>query len=153
MKIRYGNILDVGRGVICHGCNTLGVMGAGLAAQIKDKYHDNVYIPYSKRCIDSGHHLIGTNFVTLATSELLIVNMFTQNRVGDPYRSTSYDAVDTCFRDLAKMCRNSIYEQNDVHIPLIGSGLGGGQWSIISEIIKHHTPYVNVWVYKENNND
>ena len=45
-----GNILDFpnNSNVIAHGCNTLGVMGAGLAVKIKDEY------PRCLRCLQEG---------------------------------------------------------------------------------------------------
>lgn len=46
MKIIYGDILDITEGIICQQVNCMGVMGSGLAKQIKYKY-PRVYYEYS----------------------------------------------------------------------------------------------------------
>ncbi len=38
MKIINGNLLEVKKGIIAHQCNCKGVMGAGIALQIKKKW-------------------------------------------------------------------------------------------------------------------
>ena len=38
MKIKHGDILSVANGIIVHQVNAQGVMGSGLAKQIREKY-------------------------------------------------------------------------------------------------------------------
>lgn len=52
------NLLDISHGIIAHGCNAQGVMGAGVAKQIKIKYPTAFEIGSSKKEI----YLPWTNF-------------------------------------------------------------------------------------------
>lgn len=45
LKVIEGDILTVTHGIIAHQCNCRGVMGAGLALQVRNKY-SKVYSEY-----------------------------------------------------------------------------------------------------------
>jgi len=49
MKTIYRDILGIERGIIVHGCNGYGVMGAGLAAQVKRRYPSVITVIYSNK--------------------------------------------------------------------------------------------------------
>jgi O-acetyl-ADP-ribose deacetylase (regulator of RNase III) len=162
IEYRIGNLLDVTEGIIAHGCNCKGVMGSGVARAIRDTY-PKVYDEYASLCHDasaSGTDLLGENqYCRVEESryglfdELVVVNMFTQNSFGsDGRRYVSYDAVDTCFASLVKKMKKHGWMDgiDTIHIPQIGSGLGGGKWSIIESIIDAHTKDFNVIVWALN---
>ena len=44
-----GNLFDEPQEIIVHGCNARGVMGAGFAKDLKEKYPEN-YKEYRKYC-------------------------------------------------------------------------------------------------------
>ena len=44
MKIVVSDLLDIEQGMIVHGCNAQGVMGAGVADQIRRKYYHQIKI-------------------------------------------------------------------------------------------------------------
>jgi O-acetyl-ADP-ribose deacetylase (regulator of RNase III) len=87
-------------------------------------------------------------------THLTIANCITQLHFGkeEGKQYVSYRAIQECFESVAK----SAYQYGDhVNYPLIGAGLGGGDWAIISEIIDNvfaKPEYVHInrtlWIYE-----
>lgn len=129
--VEVGNILTVEQGIIAHGCNAQGVMGGGIAKDIRAKYpeaFEEYFTAYRSKGLTLGEII----FVEVKP-QLYIANCITQQNYGtDDRRFVSYQAIKTCFSKLA-----SISSQMDlaVHYPLIGAGLAHGEWSIIKGII------------------
>lgn len=141
--IRYlkGDLLKVEEGIIAHGCNAQGVMGSGVALAIREKY-PQAYEDYRKFCSNRPPESIMGYSVMSTFGELAICNMITQLIFGrDPnVRYVSYDAIDTCFRDLIKSANiHDPENQVVIHIPKIGAGLGNGDWEVISRIIERRS--------------
>lgn len=145
MRVRFGNIFDhIKTGMIVHGCNAQGVMGSGVAREVKARYpeafdiyraHCEQYGIGSKELPGTIPTWVNTKGMIDAKQNLLIVNAITQHRYGtDNYRYVSYRAVQECFDAIYVLAKELGVEQ--VHFPAIGSGLGGGDWAIISTIIK-----------------
>ncbi len=125
---KRGDLLSVEQGIIVHGCNARGVMGSGVAKQVKETY-PAAYHEY----LASGHRLGHISHYKVSEN-LIVVNAVTQADYGrNGERYVSYDAIDECFKRIRQLqCTIGIGE---IHFPLIGAGLGGGDWYIISEII------------------
>ena len=64
---------------------------------------------------------------------LVIANCFTQDRYGTDKRHVNYEAVAQCFAKLNNRVPN-MYDC-PLHIPKIGAGLAGADWSVIEAII------------------
>lgn len=133
IEYRKGNLLDVNHGIIVHGCNAQGVMGSGVAKAVKDKYPDafNQY----KFDLDMKSMGLGDfSLYTVIPDKLYVISAITQNHYGRNAETKymSYDAIDKCF---GTICAYAHYKNLPVHIPKIGSGLGGGNWNIIEKII------------------
>lgn len=130
MLYNKSNLLDVDDGIILHGCNAQGVMGSGVALQVKTKYPE-AYQTYLED-YSSGNLSLGSISVHYANPELVIVSAITQEFYGRDHsvRYINYGAIASVF---AKV-RNA-FPGWTVHIPKIGAGLGNGDWSIIEEII------------------
>jgi O-acetyl-ADP-ribose deacetylase (regulator of RNase III) len=58
VNIVDGDILNAKENIICHQVNCQGVMGSGLAKQIKNKY-PNVYAKYKKFCEENKGSCLG----------------------------------------------------------------------------------------------
>lgn len=136
-----GNIVqEVTSGCIIHQVNAAGVMGSGVAKELKDRYPD-VWQDYSVACkyYTTPATRMGVCVISQVTSKLRVASIFAQLTYGyenlktpGSVRYTSYDALDVGLADLATRLR----DQDVVfHYPLIGAGRGGGQWSVIREII------------------
>jgi O-acetyl-ADP-ribose deacetylase (regulator of RNase III) len=149
MKIvtKTGNLLDVTAGHIVHGCNAQGVMGSGVALAVK-KMYPGAFADYREEYEEAGLEL-GIAYPYMPTTDLVIWNAITQEGFGQPTRNCSYDAIQTCFEDInrAVLESNDIGIVQEIHIPAIGAGLGGGNWEIIREIIEQTcTVPVTLWV-------
>jgi O-acetyl-ADP-ribose deacetylase (regulator of RNase III) len=127
--------------VIVHGCNVQGVMGSGFAHQVAMRY-PTCYETYrqqlhflKKTFAEEPRSILGQCIQHWVSPDLVIVNAITQQNFGrSGRRYVSYRAVAEAFaqlRDLPGL------QHGTVHYPQIGAGLGGGDWSIISEIISN----------------
>ena len=139
IEYRKGNLLDVKRGVIIHGCNSHGVMGSGVALAVKNKYPGAYesyrdYIDVSKDDQD----LLGSVIVYEVNDNLSVANMITQKDFGTHKRQVNYGAIARGFDDLEEFYANM--PGLVFHFPKIGAGLGGGDWEVIAEIIEQMCP-------------
>ena len=133
MKIieRVGSVTDIKSGVIVHGCNAQGVMGSGVAKALRAKW-PKVFDVYS----DAGRNgrTLDLGSVTYVEVEpgLTVVNGVTQFTYGRDhgYRYMNYEAIYDVFNNVLYS-----WDNDDIHFPLIGCGLGGGNWNIVSTII------------------
>jgi O-acetyl-ADP-ribose deacetylase (regulator of RNase III) len=133
-KTQFGNILSVTRGIIVHGCNARGVMGSGVALAIRKTY-PQAFKVYREIFEDRGLELGSVIFVPI-TDELFVANAITQenynNQKNGPACMVDYGAIKRCFLTIANYAKG---EGLPVHYPMIGAGLGGGDWDIIQGII------------------
>ena len=147
MKIvkKIGNLLDVQTGHIVHGCNAQGVMGSGVALAVKNKY-PSAYRDYRSIYEEDGLTL-GDAYPYVPIAGLVIWNAITQDGYGLPTRNCSYDAIQTCFEKIDNAVTSYSVIPQEIHIPMIGAGLGGGNWEIIKTIIEQTvTVPVTLWV-------
>jgi len=149
MAIRYvtGDLLDAPEHIIVHGCNAQGVMGSGVAKAIRDTYPE-AYNLYRHRYNQQGLQL-GEIIVYEYDSCRMVVNMITQEFYGkDGKQYASYEAIETGFRNLHAWIGETFMADPGVAIPMIGSGLGGGDWDKIAAIIEFVMGGVDVVVYQ-----
>jgi len=136
-----GNILDNTSGIIVHGVNAQGVMGSGIAKQIRDKY------PAAYRTYKHHEELVGLNLGSYSSTgiiehpDLFIVNMVTQEYYGkDGMKYVSYDAIHDGFTKLFSSLSGTGFDELPVRFPAIGAGLGGGNLDVILAIIQSCDP-------------
>ncbi|MBD3858346.1 macro domain-containing protein [Bacillus sp. 28A-2] len=137
LKTVDGNILEASEDIICHQVNCKGVMGAGLAKQIKSKY-PNVFKDYKQLCTEQGDNLLSS--VQLITT-----------KDGRTRMQTDYDALRSCFQHLKDTVTHSPEEKNQTSIAIpygIGCGLAGGDWTIVEEMIEEVLGDCKVTVYR-----
>jgi O-acetyl-ADP-ribose deacetylase (regulator of RNase III) len=128
MKFEYhkGDLLASDEAVLAHGCNTHGVMGAGIAAQFSVRY-PQMQAEYSKLCSQK-HFVPGS---AMRWDELgiglvpqrIIFNLATQDRPGPHARC---EWVYLSFRNMAEQMMALRLDR--VAIPKIGCGIGGLDW-------------------------
>ncbi|MCM1223877.1 MAG: macro domain-containing protein [Lachnospiraceae bacterium] len=122
--------------VVCHQVNCMGVMGAGLAKQIKDKF-PKVFRMYRAQCSawrhNPGGNLGYAQFCSVENSAgYIVANIFSQLSYGRNGRQTDYDAVRDGFRRVA-----TAFPDSTIRIPYeMGCGLGGGDWNIVLCIVQ-----------------
>lgn len=132
-SIKSGNLFDVKSGIIVHGCNALGVMGSGVAKTVRELY-PKAYEEYKAECdkySETPEALMGKVIFVEVAEGLIIANAITQLNFGTHKRQVNYEAVYRCFEYIRDNTKGMT-----VHYPLIGAGLGSGNWKIISTIIE-----------------
>ena len=160
------DILTVNKGVIVHSVNCIGAVG-GLAGAIARKWPKNAdeyraHVRNQKLSI----MLLGSVFEVNVAHNVIVANLFGQNKVGTNQRQTEYSAIIAGFKRIAnttfygndKIPDYSNHEYylskltlNDIYIPYkIGCGLGGADWSIVEEIINKifDSSHFNVYICK-----
>jgi len=135
----HGNLLDFPYGItsIAHCCNTMNIMGAGIAKSIADRY------PGAKQADDeaatAGNNILGEfSFADVKIDEQRngkIFNLYTQEEIGFG-REVNYEGL---YRNLL-LLRNKLNFLNEkcLGIPYgMSSGLAGGSWKIVYAMIEH----------------
>ena len=137
MKEIYGDLIELGKNnvfdVIVHGCNCFCTMGSGIAKQIKLEFPEAYKADLDT--VKGDKSKLGTISVAvkiLLKKNLYIVNAYTQYYYNPRFQQTDYQAVRNCFKQIKQQFGNKGIKFG---IPLIGAGLGGGDWKIISLII------------------
>ena len=154
---KNGDILQSGADVICHQVNCRGVMGAGLAKQVRDQ-NPMVFAAYKDMCRVYGDAALGQVLYvpTDKTSSLpdedrcYIANCFGQAGYSRYGRLTNYEALRACFITVRQFAQE--YHLT-VAIPYkIGCGLAGGDWDtvrrIIDEVFSGYDGEVQIWRYE-----
>lgn len=151
ITFRKGNLLNSNCKVICHQVNCMGIMGAGIAKQIKDKW-PNVAEEYKDFCnymlITTGtrHSLLGKCYLSKIDSERLVANIFSQydyGRINGSTCYTDYEDLDIALTNL-KRHLTSIYNKEYLRQVTIGfpynfgCGLAGGDWNTVLNILHKH---------------
>ena len=132
-----GSVFASNAPAIAHQVNCKGVMGGGVALQVRQKY-PSVFTTYKAACKKlQPDQLMGTIQPCLCGGfqERWIINCFAQDGFGTDKQYTDYEALEKCFR---KMRRWAI-ERNVEKIAFpygIGCGLGGGDWTVIHDLLK-----------------
>ena len=146
IKYIIGDLLESNADVILHQVNCKGVMGGGVARQIRNKY-PKVYEEYKSLCAtytNRSEILLGRVESVVVNERQIVVNLFAQNDFGTDKRQTDYEALRQCLKKV-----NSIYRGNKVALPFkIGCGLGGGDWFEVLSIIEEELCDCDVLIYK-----
>lgn len=146
-----GNLFTSNDKIWLHGCNAQGKFASGIAGQIRKKlpYAYNAYIHQFQTM---GLHL-GDVIYAIDNSTHhypIIANCITQEFYGyDNKCYVSYEAIEKCVN--AVISYTSKLGIENVSMPMIGAGLGGGKWDIIENIINNINdiyPDVNINVYR-----
>jgi len=161
-KIIFGDILDIKKGIIVHQVNCQGVMGAGLAKQIKEKWPDifKRYRDYVSQ-LNYGNPL-GLIQIIKLNDNLYVINLFGQYNYGRKRVCyTDYKAHESAWKEISferkdKRCndeRSCLYPnfaKLNIYVPFyIGAGLAGGDWKRIHKIAEKYVPDI-IWVkYKK----
>lgn len=156
IEYRQGDVLAGPERLIIHGCNAQGVMGSGVAKAIRDRYpwaydayrmaweEDDVYLGAVIWAIDTG-------------AARIIGNAITQEFFGrDGQKYVDDNAVRRCIQEVDRFVVLTQTEDvlipcigkiTGVAMPMIGAGLGGGDWSVISKIIEEESKHFRPVVY------
>ena len=131
---------------VIHGCNAQGVMGSGIAKQVKVK-HPEAYTEYRRmyHAFPNGK-MLGRYCVAGVGSDFSIINAVTQEFYGtDGKKYTSYDAVSNIFKDIAKDFKG---QKVVMAIPKkFASDRGGACWKTVKQLIKSELEDTDIILY------
>jgi hypothetical protein len=126
--------------IIPHVCNNIGVFGAGFSGEINRRYPE-VGINFN---LGGKIKLGNTQFITVAENfttknKLIIANMVAQNSTISPKnrRPLNYLSLMKCMVSVGDLVysMNRTDKRTRIHAPKFGSGLAGGNWNFIADLI------------------
>lgn len=131
IEYSVGDILRATTDAIVNPVNCLGVMGAGLALQMKHAFPEN-FVAYQVAC--KRHEVYpGYMFIYMRKGDSpprFIINFPTKMSWGEPsYMSYIRSGMSSLAKDIARLHIKS------VAIPALGCGLGGLRWEDVKPII------------------
>ena len=138
MKELRGDLLTVEEGIIAHQVNCKGVMGAGVARQIREHLlTTGQYYQYRRRCAFYGDKLLGTCYIDNVGDKKYVAHLFGENIPTGKGLDTDYDALE---RSIAELALTAVQHHLPVAVPgYLGCGLAGGDWDrVYSKILKPH---------------
>lgn len=172
MKTMYneieGDLIELGVegvfDVIVHGCNCMSTMGSGIAVKMARKFGCDKFemeswgkSVHKLGCIDYKYFSLSTFGIWQNDEEsqknnnktLCVVNAYTQyyygrNHIDGDIKPIDYQALTLCMRKL-----NIVFKGKHIGFPyVIGCGLGGGDESIVINIIKKELKNCKVTLVK-----
>ncbi len=162
MKIITGNLLDMAENqkfdAIVHGCNCFHTMGGGIAGQIADRYpqvprddsQNTIYghpaklgtyrvVSVNKRYKESPKFAgVESKREVISIPEFTVINAYTQFQPGPDFMQSIFPVL------LGRL--NKDFAGKHLGFPLIGCGIGGGDWEQVMNELLRYLPDVKVTV-------
>jgi hypothetical protein len=150
--------------VVPHVCNNIDLFGAGFAEAVANRYPE----------VKANYHLLGQSFLRNNLGhvqfievmhnkkyghKLVFANMIAQNGVRNKsnFRPLNYIALAKSMHSVAIYIKGMAASNKDyaskwtIHCPKFGSGLAGGNWNFISDMIADAWRDTPVYVYQHQN--
>jgi hypothetical protein len=150
--------------IIPHVCNNLDIFSGGFAKAIGDRFPE----------VKENYHLLGKNFlknnfgysqfIRINTklplqSKIIACNMICQDGFlsGSKNRALHYGALVSSMYKVKKYINELRTQSKDdihnieIHAPKFGSGIAGGNWNFISELIEDIWTDLPIYIYQFNN--
>ncbi|MGV4321144.1 macro domain-containing protein [Bacillus mojavensis] len=149
IKIVKGDLLKAKEDVIGHQVNCQGVMGSGIALQIKKKYPD-VFSTYKGMVEDykkNGIDLLGLTLTVPAEDKKWVSNLFGQEYYGRDGKQ--YTDTQQLLKALHSLRSFAESRELSVALPyMIGSDRGGADWKEVEASIMEAFDGYEVTLYK-----
>lgn len=135
--------------IIPHCCNNLGVMGAGVALALRNKWPEvyNAYTQMADMSTQGLRNRLGELCYARVENDIIVVNMIGQDgtvSLNNP-KPVKYWALQKCLETIRMVISETIVSGHIllgkevkpvIHCPKFGSDLAGGNWDFILEIIR-----------------
>jgi len=140
--------------VIPHVCNNIGLFGSGFAKDVSFFYPEvaiNFEMSGNKTKLGSIQYVKTIENKNTKTF-LYFANMIAQNKTisNNNPRPLNYESLMKCMidvRQFANTLSNKTDAESQIHCPMFGSGLAGGNWLFIKDLIGDIWNDFNVFVY------
>jgi O-acetyl-ADP-ribose deacetylase (regulator of RNase III) len=145
VTIVHGDLLQAKENIIGHQVNCMGVMGSGVAKQIRAQY-PKAYEEYRLTARGIEKFLLGTCQLVKVGEDKYIANLFGQDKYGKVGVFTEYAALGFSLENLAEISRR---RNLSVALPYkIGCDRGGGDWTVVFNMIEDIFEDTDVVLYK-----
>lgn len=140
--------------VIPHVCNNIGLFGAGFAKDVASFYPEvaiNFEMSGNKTKLGTVQYVKTTENKNTKTF-MYFANMIAQNKTighNNP-RPLNYESLMKCMIDVRQFTNalsNKTDTESQIHCPMFGSGLAGGNWIFIKDLIEDIWHEFTVTVY------
>jgi O-acetyl-ADP-ribose deacetylase (regulator of RNase III) len=149
--IKEGNVFDSDADIICHQVNCQGVMGSGVAKEVRERY-PAVYEQYRdlcERCMNDPAQNLGVAQLVPVDEEgsRWIANCFGQEDFG--YNGKQYTSIDALTKALSTVADIARAGNLKVAMPYkIGCVRGGANWDTVKKNIDAAFQGVDVELWK-----
>lgn len=135
--------------IIVHIVNDIGKWGAGFVLALSRRWSNlkNDYQTHYRA------YSLGDIYVSKTSDKnIYVVDLFGQHGIRTVFNPTviRYDAVEQGLKKLRYRLEKASLEDVSIHMPKIGSGLAGGNWQIIENIINKVFDGSNIPIYVYN---
>lgn len=140
--------------VIPHVCNNINVFGAGFAAAVSNRYpivKENFYLLGNKAKLGYVQY-VNVEKNKQYGYDIVFANMIAQNNIisQNNYRPLNYEFLVKCMIDVRHYVSNYVKDNDikvEIHCPKFGSGLAGGNWNFIENLVQDIWGGFSVFVY------
>lgn len=140
IEYKIGDLLESDEKYVVHCCNAQGAFGSGFAGAVRKKY-PGCYGAYMATYHSQGNKLYTGQVIEYEDKNdgRVIFNAIGQEYYGYDSISTgkvyvSYTALETALERVKELL--ATMGATRISMPLIGAGLAGGDWNIISKIVE-----------------
>lgn len=116
--------------VIAHGCNCQSVQGAGIAKQMADVFSTDSFSMEHGFGMHPSEKLGNIDYedrVAMNGKTFVVVNAYTQEKLGADFNILAFK--------LCMIKMRSVFVNAHIGLPMIGAGIGGGDWQEIQDTI------------------
>jgi O-acetyl-ADP-ribose deacetylase (regulator of RNase III) len=132
IKFLNGDLFTSKADIIAHQVNCKGVMGSGVALQVKNRF-PYVYKNY-RQFVNTNFPCLGKCLIVV-TEEVVIANLFAQDNYGYNKVFTDYKALASSLNSLSEQMKSHNF--SSVAFPdMIGCGLAGGNRDTVLKLIE-----------------
>jgi hypothetical protein len=137
--------------VIPHVCNNVNAFGAGFADALSNRYP----VVKANFHVNGSQQLSKTQFVianSINRNRLVVANMIAQNGIinSKNKRPLHYPSLVKCMYSVKQYINNISSDQEfdaEIHAPKFGSGLAGGNWNFIADLIDDIWSNIDTYIY------
>lgn len=125
--------------VIPHVTNKVGAWGSGFVIPLGKRFPkaELMYRAWAKEC--SGSLPLGKVQMVEVEENIWVANMVAQESPGSSLRPLRYNSLSACMDSVA----STLPTDAEIHCPMFGSGLAGGNWFFVEELIR------DCWIRKD----
>ena len=141
---RQGNLLESGLDAIAHGCNCEGIMNAGIARDLKNKF-PQMYREYNSLC---SAHLAkpGEYHIYSSQNSPHIINLFTQKTIEEGAKIEYIEDSLALLASKLPELKNKDVDIKSLGMPRLGCGLGRLNWSQVRPVIERNLGNLDIEV-------